>query len=113
RGPGAPPLRFLVMSMVGQITALWPQDGSHPAAASFSDLVVSGTNLAGDFEGFPQGCSKFTVLLGVLRCKEVTSYVAYRAFTQVSLVASGSLKSTYLTAAGLTTSAADAWGSTL
>ena len=113
RGPGAPPLRFLVMSMVGQITALWPQDGSHPAAAPFSDLVVSGAELTGDFEGFPEGCSKFTVLLGVLRCREVTSYVAYRALTSISLGTSGPLRSTYATAADLTTTAVDAWGATL
>jgi len=115
RGPGAPPLRFLVMSMVGQITALWPQDGSHPAAAPFSDLVVSGTDLTGDFEGFPEGCSKFALLLGVLRCREVTSYVAYRALTAVSfsLGTSSPLKTTYATSAGLTTSATDATGSTL
>jgi hypothetical protein len=110
RGPSAAPLRFLVMSMVGQITALWPQDGSHPAAAPFSDLVVSGTHLTGDFEGFPEGCSKLSILLGVLRCREVTSYVAYRALTSVSFMMAEPLRNTYATSAGMTTSAIDPWG---
>jgi hypothetical protein len=99
--------------MVGQVTALWPQDGNHPAAGPFSDLVVNGTHLTGDFEGFPEGCSKFATILGVRRCREVTSYVAYRALTSVSLTTTGALKSTYLTAAGFATSNADAWGAPL
>jgi hypothetical protein len=115
RGPSAAPLRFLVMSMVGQVASLWPQDGNHPAAAPFSDLVVSGTRLTGDIEGFSEGCSRLVTVLGVIRCREVTAYEAYRALTSInlSLGATPPLGSTYGTAATAAIPPVDAWGAQL
>jgi hypothetical protein len=98
------------MSMVGQVASLWPQDGNHPAIAPFSDLVVSGTRLTGDIEGFSEGCSKLVTVVGVVRCREVTSYEAYRALTSINLTIGGNLRSTYGTAATAAIPPVDAWG---
>ena len=113
RGNGAAPLRFLVMSMVGQIPELWPRNGDNPATPPFLDTTVNGIHITGLHGPFTQGCTRTSIRTGVLTCVQVTTYDAYRELTSASLTASDPLISTYATAAGSTTSFADAWGSSL
>jgi len=110
RGQGAAPLRFLVMSMVGQITALWPQDANSHAAAPFFDFAVRGTPITGS-SSTSSGCSRLILRLGVTTCTQDTTFQAYRALTSVNLtITVGSLSNTYGTAATAAIPPVDAWG---
>ena len=109
RGPGAAPLRFLVMSMVGQIAALWPRDANFPGAAPFFDFTVSGTHITGS-SSTSGGCSRLILKLGVLTCTQDTTFVAYRALRSVNLSLGGNLFNTYGTAATAAIPPVDAWG---
>jgi len=93
RPAGGAPLRFLVMSMVGQIAALQPIDSTHGADGVFSDFTVNGVHISGINGAFISGCSSFDRFL---HCRQDTEYHAYRALTSLTLTLPGSnLLSTY------------------
>ena len=88
RPAGSAPLRFLVMSMVGQIAALQPIDSTHGADGAFSDFTINGVHVSGINGAFISGCSSFDRFL---HCRQETDYHAYRALTSITLSLSGSI----------------------
>lgn len=93
-----PPRRFKAMSMIGQVSALWPTDGVQSASAPFADTSVNGVGITGLTTPTSSGCTRFSTGVPTL-CVEVTDTTPYRALTSVSLSLPGTtLRSTYGTA---------------
>jgi hypothetical protein len=96
------------MSMVGQVTALWPKDTRHDVvSAPFVDIAINGIRVTGSIGPFISGCTNPVPIVGVIHCKRHTDYEGYRALTSVTFTISGQsasrLQSTYATAATPTT----------
>ncbi len=80
------PRKFVAMTMVGQIQALYPQNGSYPSAGPFSDFTVGSTRLTGKVDRAFSGCTQFAVVAGNTYCKQITSGTYYRALTRVTVI---------------------------
>jgi hypothetical protein len=99
RAAGAPARRFVVMTMLGQVTNLWPGDNSYPAAAvaPFSDSSVNGVRYTGKQQWSSSGCNKTDSTY--TRCVERITRIQYRALTHARLGFSGDTSTSYATAA--------------
>jgi hypothetical protein len=102
---GGPALRFLVMSMVDQVTQLQPQDSNHilDTRTMFSDVTINPmlpalpVRITGFTLASISGCSHFD---SMAHCRERTTYKPYRALTSAALIISaGFLSTAYQTSA--------------
>ena len=94
---GAAARRFVVMTMIGQVSNLWPKDNHHNALPPFSDSSVNGVRYTGKSQFFSSGCGKYSP--GMAYCQERWQREQYRALTYASLDFTGPTKSSYATAA--------------
>ena len=109
---GQPARAFRVMTMIGQVSALWPRDGQeHPAFPPFEDAAITWTDGAGattttDLTGIVDrsyhaertGCVKrMTGPTGT--CLQVGTLVPYQALRSATLTFSGPTRTRYETAA--------------
>lgn len=87
RSSTGPARKFVVMTMIGQVSSLWPSDTNRPSAPSFSDLVSGGIDYTGKNEFSSTGCSPgHTILLaGKLHCNQRTTRRQYRALNYAKL----------------------------
>jgi hypothetical protein len=116
RASGGQPARaFRVMTMIGQVSALWPRDGGvleasppfEDAAITWKDIssgIATTTRFTGivDHNNDPArtGCVKYVYdpILGVV-CDEEGTIVPYRALRSATLTFSGNTRTLYETAA--------------
>ncbi|MGN6104475.1 MAG: hypothetical protein ACTHU0_05170 [Kofleriaceae bacterium] len=116
RAPGnQPPRRFLVMTMIGQISSLWPTDASHPASPPFADESIDTVNPYTDVATTVRitglvdrtvvpartGCVRTIVTPGGTSCRRRGTIVPYRALNAVSLEFQGATETMYATAVTL------------
>ena len=94
---GAAARRFIVMTMIGQVSNLWPRDGNQSATQPFVDLSVGGVRYTGKSQFFSSGCGKYST--GMAFCQERWQRTQYRALTYARLDFQEFTKSTYATAA--------------
>jgi len=87
------------MTMVGQVTPLWPADSYSGATAPFFDTSVSGVRYTGKSQFNSSGCTRFSVTQTSTRCVERTQRIQYRALSYASLDFSTQTWSTYATSA--------------
>ena len=120
RAPGGRPARaFRVMTMIGQITALWPRDFDHDENPPFVDDGIVWTNannettltrLTGkiDTRYFPErtGCVSFGTVNGVRYCRQLATMVPYRALIQAILTFSDNTRTYYETSATIDSTSA-------
>ena len=99
RAAGAAARRFVVMTMVGQVTNLWPSDSYSGAAAPFFDTSVSGVRYTGKSQFNSSGCTRYSVTQTSTRCVERTQRIQYRALSYAKLDFATATTSTYATAA--------------
>jgi len=98
-----PARRFKAMTMIGQVSALWPSDASFPASPPFVDAALTSTvNITGRISPTSTGCTAHTIRIlpngtELDKCTQVTSITPYRALTQVS-INTDPVKATYATA---------------
>jgi hypothetical protein len=103
---------FRVMTMIGQITGLWPRDFDHIAPPPFVDDGIVWTNannettltrLTGliDTRYFPQrtGCVSFGTVNGVRYCRQLGTMVPYQVLIEAILTFSQRTSTRYETAA--------------
>jgi len=98
-----PPRRFKVMTMIGQVSALWPSDATVPTAPPFFDTSLSGIAFTGRIGATSTGCTqhnRHTLPSGTVLdiCAKVSSVTSYRVLTQVSLQTLDFIQSAYATA---------------
>jgi hypothetical protein len=89
--------RFVVMTMIGQVTALWPSDAAWPETQPFSDSTIANVRYTGKVKFSSTGCSRTVPLGGILRCTQRTSRTQYRALTYAALSFASDTVSTYAT----------------
>jgi hypothetical protein len=94
---GAAARRFVVMTMIGQVSNLWPKDNQHDALPPFSDSSVSGVRYTGKSQFFSSGCGKYSP--GMAYCQERWQRTQYRALTYAGLDFAEPTMSRYATAA--------------
>lgn len=97
RAAGAPARKFVVMTMIGQVTTLWPTETNWSAVAPFSDSSVIGVRYTGKHQFSSNGCTKLN-LTGT-RCMERTSRTQYRALMHARLDFSDNTLTSYTTTA--------------
>jgi len=97
RAAGAPARRFVVMTMIGQVTTLWPSDGNQQAVAPFTDSSVAGVRYTGRLQFSNSGCTLLNVTRQ--RCVERTTKTQYRVLTYAKLNFSNNTLTSYATAA--------------
>jgi hypothetical protein len=111
------------MTMIGQVSRLWPIDGTHPASPPFVDDVIDWTDpianpnattttrLTGivDHSVVPErtGCVRHSPSPG-FPCTHKGTIVPYRALRSASLSLSNAISSSYATAATATSTPASA-----
>ncbi|HEX8112182.1 MAG TPA: hypothetical protein VF516_30825 [Kofleriaceae bacterium] len=107
----APPRRFRAMTMVSQVSALWPSDSNSPATEPFADTSVKAmvdnmikvVTITGRRDPSSTGCTahKTHLLPGGIEsdtCLRMTTITPYRALTKMHLKTSDETKSSYATA---------------
>lgn len=99
RAAGGAARRFVAMTMIQQVTGLWPSDGTRPATAPFSDTSINGVRYTGQQQFSSTGCTSSAFVQGIMYCKQRTTRVQYRALTNVSLAINSDMYSDYATAA--------------
>lgn len=98
-----PPRRFKVMTMISQVSLLWPSDSNFPATAPFVDTTLNGRPFTGRISPTSTGCTSHNVhtLPDGTRldtCTRVSHITPYRVLTSVHLQTGSQLRSTYATA---------------
>ncbi|HWO20496.1 MAG TPA: hypothetical protein VNO30_17120 [Kofleriaceae bacterium] len=96
---GAAARRFVVMTMIGQVSILWPTDGNHNATQPFLDASISGVRYTGKSPFFSSGCGKYSP--GMAFCQERWQRTQYRALKYARLDFTSTTATTYATAATL------------
>jgi hypothetical protein len=99
RVAGGPARSFVIMTMIGQVTTLWPKDGNQPAVAPFFDSSVNGVRYTGKQQFSSSGCTKLNPSL--TKCVERTSRTQYRALIRARLELSNHAITSYSTAVTL------------
>jgi hypothetical protein len=94
---GAAARRFIVMTMIGQVSNLWPKDNNQNASPPFSDSSIHGVRYTGALQFFSSGCGKYSP--GMAFCQERWQRTQYRALTDASLDFGEATVSSYATAA--------------
>lgn len=95
---GAPARRFVVMTMIGQVSALWPSgDGVLQAAPPFSDTSVAGVRYTGRQQFFSTGCLQKNA--SQTACIRRITRIQYRALTHAALDFIEETETFYATAA--------------
>ncbi|HSK01402.1 MAG TPA: hypothetical protein VK932_09180 [Kofleriaceae bacterium] len=97
RAAGGPARRFVVMTMIGQVSNLWPKDGNQNAAPPFSDFSIQGGRYTGRYQFFSSGCGKYGP--GMATCQERWQRTQYRALTDARLDFATQTIARYATAA--------------
>lgn len=97
------PRRFKVMTMIGQVSALWPSDGNFPAAPPFVDTTLNRISFTGTRGGSSTGYTvhnTHTLPNGTVldTCIREATIAPYRALTAVHLRIPGAIMSDYATA---------------
>ena len=85
------------MTMIGQVSNLWPKDNHQDATPPFTDSSIHGFRYTGKLQFFSSGCGKYSP--GMAFCQERWQRTQYRALTYASLRFSTATLSTYATAA--------------
>jgi hypothetical protein len=98
RSATGPARRFVAMTMIGQVSSLWPQDGVYSEAQPFNDSETAGVRYTGKVKWSDSGCSRRVTTGGKLRCTQRTSRTQYRALNYASLTFGSSTLSQYVTA---------------
>jgi hypothetical protein len=103
-GGSQPPRRFKLMTMVGQVSGLWPTDSNFPATQPFADTALNGISFTGKRAASNQGCtahSTRTLPDGTTldTCTRVSTLTPYRALTAVHLRIAGIVTALYATSA--------------
>jgi hypothetical protein len=113
RASGGQPARaFRVMTMIGQISSLYPTDQFYTASPPFEDTAITWTNGSGvttttrftgivDYSNDPNrtGCVKFVYTPTGRVCTQEGTLVPYRALRSATLTFSGATSTRYQTAA--------------
>jgi hypothetical protein len=102
-GTALPPRRFKVMTMIGQVSVLWPSDGNFPAIAPFVDTALGGIAFTGRIGATTEGCTSHSIhtLPDGTRldtCTRVVRITPYRALTEIRIHTADFMRSTYATA---------------
>jgi len=105
--------RFVAMTMIGQVTALWPQDSAYAAAAPFSDSSYSGFRYTGTTRFSSSGCTQTVFQGGDPYCRQRTSRAQYQILTYAALSFSGNTLAGYATAPTATIAPAPAAPNTI
>jgi hypothetical protein len=108
-----PPRRFKVMTMISQVSLLWPSDGNFPATAPFVDTALNGQPFTGRISPRSDGCTSHNIHTlpdgtSLDTCTRVSHITPYRALTRVRLNTDQRVKSTYATAPTSASSPANA-----
>jgi hypothetical protein len=93
---GAAARRFVVMTMIGQVSNLWPKDSIRNATQPFIDSSIAGVRYTGKSQFFSSGCGKKSP--DGKYCHERWQRTQYRALTYARLDFGGATLSTYATA---------------
>jgi hypothetical protein len=109
---GQPARGFRVMTMIGQVSALWPRDANQEASPPFEDTAITWTNHSGvttttqftgrvDLSDAPErtGCVSYRVTPTGQRCAQEGTLVPYRALRAATLTFSQPTDTRYETAA--------------
>jgi Bacterial Ig-like domain len=91
--------QFLAMTMIGQVSNLWPTDTSWSAAQPFFDDSVNGVRYTGEQHFYSSGCGPGQFTPDMSYCNERWQRTQYRALTYAKLDFAGPTRSTYATAA--------------
>jgi hypothetical protein len=106
---GRPARAFRVMTMIGQVSGLWPRKPGQEAAPPFEDTAITWqvgstpttTRLTGivdhSFDPSRTGCVDFDYVL--MQCRRTGTLVPYRALASASLTFTGNTYTRYATAA--------------
>jgi hypothetical protein len=91
------------MTMIGQISVLWPSDDNFPAAAPFADTALNGIAFTGRTSPAREGCTAHSIrtLADGTRldtCTRVARITPYRALKELHLRTEGTISSTDATA---------------
>jgi hypothetical protein len=100
------------MTMIGQVSKLWPRDQAHPAFPPFEDAAITWTNGSGattttrftgivDYSNDPDrtGCVRFVPTPNGPVCTQEGTLVPYRALRAAELTFSGNTYTRYEIAA--------------
>lgn len=90
--------RFVVMTMVGEVTNLWPTDGTYAASPSFFDTSINSVRYTGKQQFSSTGCTHTIFLGGLMYCNERTRRTQYRALTFAKLQFASQTTTDYATA---------------
>jgi hypothetical protein len=98
-----PPRRFKVMTMISQVSLLWPSDSNFPATAPFVDTSLNNQPFTGRLSPTSDGCTSHNIRTlpdgtRLDTCTRVSHITPYRALTQVRLNTLDRFQSTYATA---------------
>jgi hypothetical protein len=106
---GQPARAFRVMTMIGQVSNLWPRDQFQPASPPFEDTAITWTDASNStkttrFTGIVDHSNPMNHTGCVTRdtsgtCTQHGTLVPYRALRSATLTFSGSTLAEYLTAA--------------
>jgi hypothetical protein len=96
RAAGAAARRFVIMTMIGQVSNLWPGADVSPP---FFDASLGGVRYTGKTQWSSTGCTKLYVTQAYTRCLERTQRIQYRALTYARLNFDRQTKTAYATAA--------------
>jgi hypothetical protein len=109
---GRPARAFRVMTMIGQVSALWPRKPGQEAAPPFEDTAITWTDGNGNdtttrltgivdhsYDPSRMGCVNFNY--GQMRCVQTGTLVPYRALASASLTFAGNTFTRYATAAAV------------
>ena len=96
---GAAARRFIAMTMIGQVSNLWPKDGNQNALPPFIDSSINGVRYTGKSQFFSSGCGIGKYSPGMAYCHERWQRTQYRALKYARLDFAGPTESTYATAA--------------
>lgn len=97
-GGNAPARQFIIMSMIGQVTSLWPTDSNRPAGPQFHDssLGIGGITYTGKEHFFDTGCKQRNP--NGTKCISRNKVWQYRRLVHVKLQLMSLVASTYRTA---------------
>jgi hypothetical protein len=93
---GAPARRFVVMTMIGQVSNLWPRDSNQDAVPPFSDSSENGVRYTGRRQFYGSGCTNWSPNFAY--CQQRTVRTQYRALTYATLTFATPTTSNYATA---------------
>ncbi len=85
------------MTMIGQVSNLWPRDQNQEALPPFSDSSVNGVRYTGKHQFSSSGCGKYSA--GMAYCQERWQRTQYRALTHARLDFTKDTKTLYATTA--------------